>query len=100
MSELKVSIPKRKIEAFCKRYQVQRLALFGSVVRDDFRPESDIDVLVVFDPNAQVTFMTLGRMKRELSGIFQRPVDVVPQEGLKTSIRQSILASAQEIYAA
>lgn len=100
MSEFKVSIPKRKIEAFCKRYQVQRLALFGSVVRDDFHPESDIDVLVVFDPNARVTFMTLGRMKRELSGIFQRPVDVVPQEGLKSSIRQAILASAQEIYAA
>ena len=47
------------------------MALFGSVLRDDFRPESDVDVLVVFDPSARITFMTLGRMTRELSTLFQ-----------------------------
>lgn len=85
---------------FCQRYDVQRLALFGSVLRGDFRPDSDIDVLVVFDPSARVTFLTLGRMKRELSEIFQRPVDLVPQEGLKPAIREVVLSTAQEVYAA
>lgn len=100
MAGSKIKIPERKIKQFCLRYQVQRLALFGSVLRDDFRPDSDIDVLVVFDPSARITFMTLGRMKRELSGIFKRPVDLVPQEGLKPAIREAVLSSAQEVYAA
>jgi len=78
---------------------VQRLALFCSVLRDDFRPDSDIDVLVVFHPSARVSFMILGRMKRELSEMFQRPVDLVPQEGLKPSIREAVLSTAQEVYA-
>ena len=76
------------------------MALFGSVLRDDFRPESDIDILVVFDPSARITFMTLGKMKRELSTLFRREVDLVPQEGLKPAIRESVLSSAQEVYAA
>jgi len=96
----KIRIPKRKIRDFCQRYDVQRLALFGSVLGGDFRPDSDIDVLVVFDPSARVTFLTLGRMKRELSVIFQRPVDLVPQDGLKPAIRDIVLSSAQEVYAA
>lgn len=100
MAGSKIKIPERRIKQFCLRYQVQRLALFGSVLRDDFRPDSDIDVLVVFDPSARITFMTLGRMKRELSGIFKRPVDLVPQEGLKPAIREAVLSSAQEVYAA
>ena len=82
MTSSRIKIPESKLKDFCRRYHVQRLALFGSVLRDDFHPDSDIDVLVVFDPSAQVTFMMLGKMKRELSGMFQRPVDLVPQEGL------------------
>jgi predicted nucleotidyltransferase len=74
--------------------------LFGSVLRDDFRPDSDIDVFVVFDPSARITFRTLGRMKRELSGILHRPVDLVPQDGLKPAIREAVLSSAQELHAA
>ena len=100
MAISKIRIPKRKIRDFCQRYEVQRLALFGSVLRGDFRPDSDIDVLVVFDPSARVTFLTLGRMKRELSEIFQSPVDLVPQDGLKPAIREIVLSSAQEVYAA
>jgi predicted nucleotidyltransferase len=100
MATSKIRIPKREIRDFCQRYDVQRLALFGSVLRGDFRPDSDIDVLVVFDPSARVTFLTLGRMKRELSEIFQRPVDLVLQEGLKPAIREVVLSSAQEVYAA
>jgi uncharacterized protein len=100
MLNTRIKIPEKKIRDFCQQYQVQRMALFGSVLRDDFRPESDIDILVVFDSSAHVTFMTLGRMRRELSSIFQRPVDLVPQEGLKQAIKQTVISSAQEIYAA
>jgi len=99
MSGTKVDISESEIRNFCDHYQVKRLALFGSVLRKDFRPDSDIDVLVMFDPSAKVTFMTLGKMKRELSEIFQRPVDLVPEEGLKPSIRDAVLSSAQELYA-
>ncbi len=96
----KINVPEKKIIDFCQQYQVKRLALFGSVLRDDFRPDSDIDILVVFDPSARITFMTLGRMRRELSTMFQRQVDLVPQEGLKPAIREAVLSSAQEVYAA
>ncbi len=100
MTNPRIKIPESKLRDFGRRYQVQRLALFGSVLRDNFRPDSDIDVLVVFEPSAQVTFLTLGRMKRELSELFQRPVDLVLQEGLKPAIREAVLSSAQEVYAA
>ncbi|MEA4907456.1 MAG: nucleotidyltransferase family protein [Anaerolineaceae bacterium] len=99
MANPRIKIPQKKISEFCQQYQVRRMALFGSVLRDDFRPDSDIDVLVVFDPSARITFMTLGKMKRELSTLFQRSVDLVPQDGLKPSIREAVLSSAQEVYA-
>jgi uncharacterized protein len=85
---------------FCERYQVSRLVLFGSTARGDARPESDVDLLVAFLPSAQVGFLTLGQMKRELTELFQRPVDLVPQDGLKPVIRESVLAEARELYAA
>jgi predicted nucleotidyltransferase len=76
------------------------LALFGSVLRDDFRPDSDVDVLVSFEPEARIGFITLSRMQRELSEIFQRSVDLVPMDGLKPIIRESVLSSSQDVYAA
>lgn len=100
MASHKIKIPEKKIRDFCLKYQVQRMALFGSVLREDFRPDSDIDILVVFDPSARITFMTLGKMRRELSVLFQHPVDLVPEEGLKPAIRETVLSSAQEVYAA
>lgn len=100
MADFAINIPEQKIRDICQRYQVQRLAVFGSVLRDDFRLDSDIDILVIFDPSARVTFMTLGRMKRELTEIFKRQVDLVPQEGLKPAIREAVLSSARELYAA
>ena len=100
MARSKVEIPKDQIADFCRRYHVRRLALFGSVLRDDFRPSSDVDVLVDFEPEAQIGFLTLSRMQRELSEILRRPVDVVPQDGLKPKIRQSVLSNAEVVYAA
>ncbi len=100
MSASKISIPIEQITAFCQHNHIRRLALFGSVVGEDFRPESDVDVLVDFQPEAPVGFLALSRMQRELSVLLQRTVDLVPQTGLKPVIRDSILASAQVVYAA
>lgn len=99
MSEPKIKIPTQNLETFCKRYQVSRMSLFGSVLRDDFRPDSDLDVLVQFHSDARVSFITLGRMQRELANLFQRPVDLILQDGLKPVIRAEVLASAREVYA-
>ena len=99
-SRVKIKIPQRELNEFCQRYQVQRLALFGSVIGNNFRAESDVDVLVSFQPAARVGFITFSRMQRELSGLFQRPVDLVPMEGLKPVIRDSVLANIEEVYAA
>ena len=99
MSELKIKISSEFLDAFCKRYHVRRMSLFGSVLRDDYQANSDVDVLVQFDPDARVGFMTLGKMQRELTTIFQRPVDLIPQDGLKPVIRNEVLASVREVYA-
>ena len=63
----RIDIPPERIAAFCQRNQIVRLALFGSVLRDDFRPESDVDVLVEFAPEASVGYFALGRMEAELA---------------------------------
>ena len=99
MRGTKISIPKKPLRRFCEQYHVRRLALFGSAIRDDFGPDSDIDLLVLFEPGARVSFLTLGRMQRELSVMFNRRVDLVPQEGLKPIIRESVITTALEVYA-
>jgi len=96
----RIPVHGRQLTSLCRRYHVSRLALFGSVLRDDFRPDSDVDLLVAFKPEARVGFVTLSRMQRELTELFQRPVDLVPVDGLKPIIRESVLSSAQEVYAA
>lgn len=92
-------VPRDQIADFCRRNHIRWLALFGSAVRTDFRPDSDVDVLVEFEPGTPVTLFTLSRLQRELESIFARPVDFVLKDGLKRRIRDSVLASAQVIYA-
>jgi predicted nucleotidyltransferase len=94
-----IKVSKKKIADFCRRYHIRRLAIFGSFLREDFRPDSDVDVLVEFEPEAQVGFIALGRIQRELSALLQRSVDLVPREGLKPKIREAVLSSAEELYA-
>jgi len=94
-----IVVPREQLTEFCRRNQIRWLALFGSVLRDDFGPDSDVDVLVEFEPEARVTMFTLSRLQRELEDIFARPVDFVLKDGLKRRIRESVLASAQVIYA-
>lgn len=94
-----MTIPEADIKAWCHRYRVRRLSLFGSVLRDDFGPESDVDVLVEFEPDAVVGFLTLSRMARELSSLLGRPVDLVPLSGLKPAIRDIVLREELVLYA-
>lgn len=89
-----------RVQELCQRYAVKRLSLFGSALRDDFGPESDVDLLVEFHPEVPVGFLTLARMARELSQILGRPVDLVPRDGLKAAIREAVFREERVIYAA
>lgn len=98
-SRVKIKVPKKELADFCRRYHVQKLALFGSVLGENFRAESDVDVLVSFQPNTKIGFITFSRMQRELAELFNRPVDLVPMDGLKPVIRDSVLSNIEEVYA-
>ena len=103
MNKPRIKIHRKKIEAFCKKYQIRKLAFFGSVLRDDFGPESDVDVIVEFEPGATpgLKFFTLPD---ELKQIIGRDVDLLTFEGVKHSRnpirREAILKSAQVYYVA
>ena len=98
-----IKLPIDKIAEFCHKWQLSEFALFGSVLREDFQPNSDIEVMVQFHPNAHPTFRTLEQMEEELKTIFHRDVDLITRQGIETSRnylrRHEILSSAQVIYA-
>lgn len=95
---------KDKIADFCRRWKITEFAVFGSILRGDFRPDSDIDVLVTFAPDARWGLFALHRMRRELEVIFGREVDLVSRRGIEASRnyirRKAILNSAQVIHVA
>jgi len=99
MTRARIPIPRERITEFCRRNQVKSLELFGSVLRADFRSDSDVDLLVEFDPAARIGFLALCRMQRELTALLEYPVDLVPKDGLKPTIREDVLASTEVIYA-
>ena len=100
MATVQLPIPHKKIAAFCKHWQVTELSLFGSVLRADFRPDSDVDVLVTFSPKAEISLFDLVQMKLDLEKIFRRPVDVIEKDALENPFRKrEILRTAQVIYA-
>jgi predicted nucleotidyltransferase len=82
------------IAAFCARYPIRRLSVFGSALRDDFADDSDLDVLVEFEPDAPVTLPALAQMQRELSLLVGRPVDFLTEGFLSPYFRQSVLDQA------
>lgn len=94
-----IKIPKKKIEEFCKKHHIRKLSLFGSVLRDDFRSDSDVDVLVEFDPNHIPGLIRLAGMEFELSEILGRTVDIRTAQDLSRYFRQEVLHSAQVQYA-
>ena len=100
LDEPQISIPQDQVADFCRRNQIRTCSLFGSVLREDLRPDSDVDVLIEFDPEARIGFMALGRMQRELADLLGRRVDLVPRDGLKPQIRDSVLDGARVLYAA
>ncbi len=95
-----IDLPTQEIVAFCRRHRVRKLALFGSVLRDDFGPKSDVDVLVEFEPDAGVGYQHFFRLQDELTTLFGREVDLFTPNSLKPFARETALQSRMVIYAA
>lgn len=96
-----VSLPQDQIVQFCRKWRVAELSLFGSVLRDDFGPDSDIDVLVSFDPDAPWSLYDWVDMIDELKAIFGRDVDLVEREAIRNPFRRrEILSTREVVYAA
>ena len=101
MQKKKFRIPRKKISEFCRRWEVVEFSLFGSALRDDFRPDSDVDVLVTFSKDAQISLFDLVQMQLDLEKIFHRSVDIIEKDALENPFRKrEILRTAQVIYAA
>ncbi len=94
-----ILIPSDSLEALCRKWRVRELSLFGSVLRDDFGPDSDVDILVSFDEDVPWSSWDLITMRDELAELFGRPVDLVEREGLRNPFRkQGIIATRRVIY--
>jgi hypothetical protein len=97
---VQIGVDKTGLAEFCRRRHIQRLALFGSVLREDFGPESDVDVLVEFEPEHVPGLIGLARMERELSDYFGgRKVDLRTAEDLSRYFRAKVLATAEVQFA-
>ena len=100
----RITIDQAALRAFCDRWRVAALELFGSIIRDDFRPDSDVDILVSFQPDANWGLLDHGSMEDELSGLFGRRVDLVSRRAVERSANQirrsSILESAVPLFTA
>ena len=99
---LPIELPYDALEDYCRRWKITKLEVFGSVLRDDFGPESDVDFLVTFDPSLRLSLFDLVDAEDELAAIVGRPVDLVEREPIEQSRnwmrRKLILGSAQTIY--
>ena len=93
-----IALPKSKIAEFCKQYHIRKLSLFGSYLHGDFGPESDIDLLVEFEPDHIPGLITLSGMEIELSEILGRKVDLKTPEDLSRYFRKEVVESAEVQY--
>ncbi|MBI5288633.1 MAG: nucleotidyltransferase domain-containing protein [Chloroflexi bacterium] len=104
VTRVALALPQERIADFCVRWKIRELALFGSVLREDFTPLSDVDVLVTFEPAVKVGLVALSQMERELGEILGRTIDLIPRDAVEQSPnlrrRQRILESAYVVYAA
>ena len=99
--DVSMNAPKEQIIDFCHRWKITEFALFGSALREDLRPDSDIDVLVTFEPEAGWSLFDLATMQHELEALFNGNVDLVERAGLRNPFRRhDILKTRQVIYAA
>ena len=99
MTRARIDVPRERIDDFCRRHHIRRLALFGSVLRDDFRSDSDVDVLVEFEPGKTPGWAFFA-MQDELSEILGRRVDLNTPSELSKYFRDEVLAEAEPIYGA
>ena len=100
IGEARIGISKEKMTEFCRRHHIRKLSLFGSVLREDYRQDSDVDVLVEFEPNHGPGFIGLIKMEKELSLLLGgRKVDLVTEKFLNHRIRDRVLADAEIQYA-
>jgi len=97
----KIDIPREKIEDFCRRWKIKEMAIFGSALREDFGPESDLDLLVTFSEEARWTLFDWAEMIEELKKMTGRDIDLVDRESIRNPFRRrSILARMEAIYGA
>ena len=95
-----IELPETAIAEICRLYEVKELSLFGSAARGEMRPDSDLDLLIDFLPGARPGLLGLSAMRRELSSLFGRPVDLAVKPALKPKLRSGVLAEARRLYAA
>jgi predicted nucleotidyltransferase len=95
---VKIDVPKEELAAFCRRNHIRRLAFFGSALRDDFTPESDVDVLVEFEPGARVGLITLAGMEIELTRLLGHTAEMHTVKGLNPHFRDAVLEQAEVQY--
>lgn len=96
-----IEIDREKLAEFCRRRRIRKLSLFGSVLREDFTPESDVDVLVEFEEGSRISLFDLVSLQEQMSPLLGgHKVDLVPTEDLNRWIRKSVLAEAQPQYVA
>ncbi len=98
MTNRKIKIPENKIADFCRRHHITRLALFGSVLSDDFRPDSDVDVLVEFEAGHVPGFFSLHDMEEELSDIVGRSTDLRTPQDLSRYFRIEVIRNSEVLY--
>jgi predicted nucleotidyltransferase len=96
----RIQIDAERIAEFCRRHSIVRLAFFGSVLTDDFRPDSDVDVLVDFEPDREPGLIGLAEMELELSEMLGRKADLRTPEDLSRYFREKVVATAEVLYAA
>lgn len=103
MSTIRIDVPRERIEEFCRRWQITEMALFGSVLRDDFRPDSDVDVLVTFAQEFEPSLSDLLTMEEQLGEMLGRRIDLVRRSLVERNrnyiIRRDILHTARQVYA-
>jgi len=93
-----ISATPEMLRAFCRKHHIRRLALFGSALRNDFTPQSDIDIIAEFDPGEPVGFIRLGTVEAELSDLLGRPVDLNLKDSLDPAFRARVLSEAEILY--
>jgi predicted nucleotidyltransferase len=96
---LALNVPAEELAELCRRHRIQRLAVFGSALRDDFGPESDLDLLVEFDPGTRVGLRFFA-IEQELSDVFGRPVDLNTAGFLSPYFREEVSREAEDLYVA